>query len=171
MITIFGVALLFIIFGIIDRIASHETDFLQITGRILGCGFWGIIVGFILCALFPTNNVTHPGKTTEIVCLQDNSSIGGDFFLGCGNIGGAMMYTYYYKVDATSFKMNQLNYSEVTIKYCDSTSAPKVVEIIEEEKKNDTWNKYFALDVPEVIGYIIYVPEGTIKQNYSLDAQ
>lgn len=126
----------------------------------------GFVCGFIIALLLP--NKTEVVKTTYYLeSLNDNNSINGSFFLGSGQFNGAMMYTYYYK-DGDFYKMAQLYYKDAKIKYTENK--PRI-EITEVKAKDDVFLNNFSINNNYSIEYIIYIPEGSIKQNYILDGQ
>lgn len=129
-----------------------------------------VVIGFFIGLLIAT---TLPMKTynrhysLNIVTLQDNNSVSGHFFLGSGQIDGKMQYVFYIEDDGL-YKMHQIDYNLVQIKYTDSIPKVNVYEITE----TDAFINHFAIDWN--LGdqtYIIEVPKGTIKTNYNLDAQ
>ena len=132
-------------------------------------GFVGAVLGFLLGLLIAW---ALPAKletkvyTQNLECLQDNNSVNGGFFLGTGSVEGKMKYVYYYKDADSLYHMKQIDYANASIKYSDET--PKI-ETYKEEATKDFIN-YFAWDYTED-KYIIYIPKGSIKQNFNLDAQ
>jgi hypothetical protein len=132
--------------------------------------FFGLIIGIIIGTAIA---IALPAKT-EIVktnynleTLQDNNSVKGSFFLGSGQIDGKMKYVFYYENEGY-YKLEQADYSEVKVKY--SEEKPKA-ERFNRQNVKDAFINNFAIDGNSYQEYIIYVPKGTIKQNYSLDAQ
>lgn len=129
---------------------------------ILIGGFIGTAVAFALPAK------TEIVKTTyNLEALQDNNSVKGSFFLGSGQIDGKMKYVFYYENDGY-YKLEQADYNEVKVKYSDEK--PKADRLNRKNVK-DAFINNFAIDCNCYQEYIIYVPKGTIKQNYSLDAR
>jgi len=119
-----------------------------------------IPIGLLIALFMPHDNETII-TTYEIETIKDNNSISGSFFIGSGQLEGKMKYVFYYKTDG-AFKMKQLDYDKVSIKYSDNT--PKVEKYINRSKSK------FAITFKNE-RYIVFVPQGTIKQNYTLDAQ
>jgi hypothetical protein len=150
----------------IDSYFTFFDNFLEngSIGLVLGC-----VIGACVSIALPTKKEIV--KTTYILeSLQDNSSVQGSFFLGIGNNDGTMKYVFYYKTDGF-YKMNQIDYNKTKIKY--STDIPKIEQYSTVKVKSAILN-YFAYDFFWTRcdkEYIIYIPEGTIKQSYSLDAQ
>ena len=126
----------------------------------------GGIIGTALAFVLPAK--TEIVKTTyNLEALQDNNSVKGSFFLGSGQIEGKMKYVFYYERDGF-YKLEQADYSKVKVKY--SNEKPKA-ERFNRKNVKDAFINNFAIDCNCYQEYIIYVPKGTIKQNYSLDAQ
>jgi len=146
-----------------DEDFFFEDTFLHLAVSI----FLGFFIGGAIALALPVK--TETGKETyNLECIQDNNNVNGGFFLGCGTINGEMKYTFYYKKD-DYFKLLQLSYNKVKVKYSEET--PKVEYYYTIESK-DAFINNFALDW--YIGgkeYIIYIPKGSIKQDYNLDAQ
>ena len=79
-----------------------------------------------------------------------------------------MKYVFYYEQNGI-YKMKQTDCNNTSIKYSDNIR----VEQYRQEKTKAVIN-YFAIDdihSEKNMQFIIYVPKGTIKNNYSLDAQ
>ena len=126
----------------------------------------GGIIGTAVAFALPAK--TEIVKTTyNLEALQDNNSVKGSFFLGSGQIEGKMKYVFYYENEGY-YKLEQADYSEVKVKYSDEK--PKA-ERFNRKNVKDAFINNFAIDCNCYQEYIIYVPKGTIKQNYTLDAQ
>lgn len=126
----------------------------------------GVIIGTAIAFALPAK--TEIVKTSyNLEALQDNNSVKGSFFLGSGQIEGKMKYVFYYERDGF-YKLEQADYKEVKVKYSDEK--PKA-ERFNRKNVKDAFINNFAIDRNCYQEYIIYVPKGTIKQNYSLDAQ
>lgn len=144
-------------FDILDLLVYLFTILL---GSVLG-GFFGFLIA-----------ISIPSKTEVVVdthyleAFQDNNSINGSFFLGSGNISGNMKYVYYYQSE-DGYRMNQLSYNNVLIKY--TNDQPKI-EFYKNQQTDDFINK-FSINLELNKKTIIYIPKGSIMQNYSLDAK
>ena len=138
-------------------------DYLLVSIQAL---FIGAMLGAFIAFALPAK--TEIVKTTyNLEALQDNNSIKGSFFLGSGQIDGKMKYVFYYEKDGY-YKLEQADYNKVKVKYSDEK--PKA-ELFNRKNVKDAFINNFAIDFNYYQEYIIYVPKGTIKQNYSLDAQ
>jgi hypothetical protein len=165
-----GLILIGMILGMARGIYSaHENHWSDLSDYV-AFSILGALLSF--CIVLPISFMlpmdTYDKKySLNIETLQDNNSVSGSFFLGCGQIEGKMKYVFYHEVNGL-YRMNQIDYDLVQIKYSDGK--PKVN--VTENELTKSWINFFALDFD--IGlktYIIEVPKGTIKNNYNLDAQ
>ena len=151
------------IYSTYNEIWSEWIDYIMFS--LIG-GLFGGCIAMILSFMLPMD--TYDKKySLNVETLQDNNSVSGSFFLGCGQIEGKMKYVFYYEANGL-YRMNQIDYDLVQIKYSDGK--PKV-NVTENALTKSPIN-LFAMDFD--IGlktYIIEVPKGTIKNNYNLDAQ
>lgn len=134
----------------------------------IGLFYGGTIGGFgglAVAGIVPSTTVdTH--QTFNIENLQDNSSVSGSFFLGMGPIDGTMNYVYYYST-GEGFKMAVVPYSKAVIKY--SSNKPHVDVLTKTQTEQS--KKWSILNCRKPHKYIIYVPKGTIQNNFQLDAR
>ena len=141
-----------------DFILSLLTSILMALG--------GGLLGFVIASFMPMK--TEIIKTTyNLECLQDNGATKGKFYLGSGQIDGSMKYVFYYEENGF-YQLHQVDYYKAKIKYSDENAK---AEKYDEVPCKKAFINYFAIDVDFQQYYIIYVPKGTIKQNYNLDAQ
>ena len=163
-----------ILLGIIGAIIGGRgwyKDF-GLEREVFAFGFFGAcfgsLFGLIISFAIPTEVLKEETpEIRQLVSLQDGSSVSGSFFLGCGSVEGTMKYTYYYEVEKDLFKMGRIDYSKALIKY-DSTAYLETFRYVQ----TDYWLNWFSIDIKQIKPqYIFHVPEGTIKNNYNLDAQ
>lgn len=153
------------VLGIIAAIYLAEWDDDYILFSFIGI-FIGGIIGFLVAWMLPMDTY-NKHSSFRIEALQDNNSVNGNFFLGCGQIEGEMKYVFYYEQAEGLYRMMQLDYDLVQIKYSDE---PKIN--VTENYPSDAFINHFAIDMDAFHKtYIIEVPKGTIKNNYNLDAQ
>ena len=166
MITILIAAIIGIALAIYNEYQESWGSFIDYVMMSMIGGLFGACIGFIIALTLPMQTYDKH-YSLNIETLQDNSSLSGSFFLGCGQIEGKMKYVFYYE-EKGLYRMIQLNYNLVQIKYSDTK--PKVN--ITENYPTESIINYFAFDT-DVFDktYIIEVPKGTIKNNYNLDAQ
>lgn len=124
-------------------------------------------------------------ESQNIVALQDNSNTSGRFLLGSGTINGSMYYCYYIDTD-DGYKYQQINTSDynvdVSIKYCNENETPHIEKYdkytIPTSDKKWGWVFNPVLIAPRANQSVlsaqkiyIYLPEGTIDENYKVDLQ
>lgn len=141
-------------------------------GEIIIKGLLSLIPG-ILIGSFIGIIITSFGKPPtkiveahrEIICLKDNSSIQGNFFIGCGNTDGIMTYSMYIK-SGNNINLRRINYNEVSIQFIENNEKPELIEKAE-IALNRNW--FFFCD--HVTEYVIKIPKNSIKQEIKLDAE
>lgn len=124
-------------------------------------------------------------ESHNIIALQDSSNTSGTFFLGCGTVGSSMYYCYYIDTD-DGYKYQQIKVSsddvDVSIKYCNENETPHIEKYDKYTivTSNKDWGWVFnpALIAPRANQSVlsaqkiyIYLPEGTIDENYKVDLQ
>jgi hypothetical protein len=108
------------------------------------------------------NEIIYKETTTPIVALEDNISSGGTFFLGTGSTKNSIRYYYMIKTER-GYKLQDVSASEAYIKY---DAEPRIV--IGNGCGFKHWYNYIWA-LPVHTHYTIYVPEGTILNNYNID--
>lgn len=161
---------IFIIIGIIvGFLEIHNGWSPYFWGYVFGVFFGGVIgaiVGFVVAIALPMD-LYEKHETYKVVSLQDGSNVKGNFFLGCGTIEGKMQYVFYYEENGM-YRMAQVPYDDVSIKYTDKAPVAQVYTIT----ATDAFINNLAGDFSEGDKrYIIEVPKGTIQSQYNLDAQ
>lgn len=129
-----------------------------------------MLVGFLVAiSIMPETRTIK--KTYGIETLKDNNTTKGDFhsafFIGSGKIENKMKYMYYIEQDGY-FKFEQVDCEKAKIKYYEGD--PKIEKISQEKIEGAFINNFCILFNP-CEEYIFYIPEGSIQNNYSLDAQ
>lgn len=145
---------------------SYYLDFMDIIMAII-FSIVGGAVGLIITCILPMET-TYKGLSLEIVSLQDNNGVNGEFYLGSGYVENRMKYIFYYKLGDNEYKMMSVDYDAATIKYTDE----KPFIVINELCPTDALINKFAYDFNiNSKTYVIHVPKGSILNNYSLDSQ
>lgn len=189
--------ILFIIYFIILGVAIvNDKELLGIFS--FGSIVLVFIVMLILSFTTPVTETTEKYKlasSAEIIALEDNISTKGSYFLGTGSSDNKEYYYFYTKSDDGNMKLNKVDAldGKVSLKYCSDNDSPRVEEyhviyqtkLVKRPKFWTTpiyiYNKYKKYRIGEIINndentwsnekITIYIPEGTIKQNYNLDLQ
>jgi hypothetical protein len=169
MITIILFAILGLVISIIKFWTYLEWQFSQILGHIIVSIFFIFIfsiAGFVVAYILPMDTETKI-DTYKIICLQDNNDQSGKLFLGTGSIEGKMKYVFYYQEDSI-YKLKQIDCENASIILSDSARVERY-----RKEKTKAFINYFALDdlCEHSMMFVIYVPKGSIKNNYNLDAQ
>lgn len=123
------------------------------------------LISFIIALIIPTHTQIEK-STFELESLQDGSRINGQFFLGSGYINEKMKYSFYIS-EENGYKLYSIDADNAHVKY--TTKKPKLEMF--EEVVNDDFINNFSIAMDLKTSYIIYVPQGSILQNYVLDAQ
>ncbi len=129
----------------------------------------------------------------EIVALQDTAQANGRYFLGAGTYQEEMYYFYYIETEK-GYVFNKLSpeRENVYIKYIQGEAPPRIeeaceysIQVVREEPSFWwdilAWNRlkdYSVGDIykkqPKLFSsptYTIYVPEGSIVEEYNIDLQ
>lgn len=98
----------------------------------------------------------------DIYALQDNITTDGSFFLGSGHIDDELKYFYVAKTEL-GYTVKNIDADQAYIQYTDGRCHI--------EKQSYTFDNWFVrlITVPLTDRYIIYIPEGSIVNNYSVD--
>lgn len=98
----------------------------------------------------------------DIYALQDNLTTEGSFFLGSGHINDELKYFY---VEQTEFGYTVNNVD------ADNTYIQYTTDRCHLERHTYTFDNWFVnlIAVPLTDRYVIYIPEGSIINNYSVD--
>lgn len=134
-------------------------------------------------------------SSTKIIALKDRNTTEGDLFLGFGSIDNSDYYCYYTENDAGDIEFNKISTNDnVKLRYCSTEEQPsvKIYNQIKQEilvKEPNIWtsplssyisyHKYSVGDVVETTSSsyhnhqqtVIYIPEGSIEQNYKIDME
>lgn len=138
--------------------------------------FIALVMGFLAGAMFafltslivslfaPVEyNVT---KVETLVSIKDGNSLEGRFYLGSGYIGDTMQYTYITN-DNQEMNMKSVDIDEATLIYSNDLK----VETFSPIFKSNVVSIMFGEPVLYYEKYKIYVPEGSIKTEYTIDMQ
>ena len=154
----------FFIGGIISAIRERDADnffFIGILGA-LASGVCTAIIAAIVGTCISSSEIVYEETVTPIVALEDNVAFNGTFFLGTGAVKDDIRY--YYMIDTErGYVMQNIKASNAYIKY---DANPRIV--IENGRGFKHWYNYIWA-FPVSTHYTIYVPEGTILNNYNID--
>lgn len=159
--------IIFILSCLDKQINFNKFDDVGMTlGMMLLAFLIGGMIGLFLSCLLPTE-LTEQKSVVTIECLQDNNGVKGRMYLGSGYINSEMQYCFYYNYHG-GYKICQLSPNNVLIKYSTQTPRCETYTVV----KSKAWYNKFSQSCKEGNErFIIYVPKGSIKNNYSLDAK
>lgn len=174
----FGFAIAFlVIMNRIGNIVEYGFSFKNIAiivlSIVLGAGcIWAIFI-------YSNSNYTEIKETAkyELVTLQDDSQIEGkirgEMFYIYGSINTEEVYNFYYKTSDDGFVRGKVDANKAVI-YEKDDCKPVVIEYTTYTKSTDEklqkWLFFWTTDI-QVKNYKIYVPKGTVANEYSLDAK
>ena len=144
------------------------SDFIDyILGTLMSILF-GVLFGLIgvMFAYALPMKTAEKTETYKIVSIQDNNLVSGRFCLGSGVIDGKMKYAFYYET-ADGYRIQQVDVDKAVIKN------DSILHVVchKQESTNAMINLFAIDDLESMTRYTIYAPQGTIKQNFVLDAQ
>lgn len=158
-------------------IAASESygDWVDISlGAFVGA-FFGAVMGFMVAMMagliFYSGHVTVE-RTVRLESLQDGSSVRGSFFLGSGVIDEVSVFTWYEQPQPGSYRQARADADSSTVHYTDG--APRYIVHIEQIEGGSFWGTWgFRGDSGDEVNrtYDFYVPKGSVKSQYELDAK
>ena len=166
MLTIIICAIIGIVFGLREANA-FAIDFWDYFWALFISALAGAVFGCMVAVIVPTKTETKV-DVYSIEALQDTEVGSGTFFLGFGQVGDKMKYSFYYETEG-GYRLRQVDSDSTLIK--STYVLPRVEEYSRVPAKNHFWNRFsLYLRCAHENSFVIYVPEGSIKQNYNLDA-
>lgn len=141
-----------------DDISTIITSITMILTVVLVIFFF---IGECKCSKAEWQYSDEPYSTQRIVSLNDNNLTQGRIYMRRGYIEDDLYYQYMMRVSGGGFKANKVKASTATLYYSDGDYR------VEWYKKTRNW-LYF-----EEEGYYqkIYIPEGSITDEYSVDLE
>jgi hypothetical protein len=169
---IVGVVPILVMIGVIIVCIRYESDFLETLDSMLAMGLISFLITVIISftgGILFTHDAFKEVKSaerTQLVALQDNSGVSGNFFLGAGHIDGQPVYTYMYEVEGKGYKVAQVKAGESYVNYC--VGNPYIDKITYQFKP--VILRFLFIDFYGTDTYI-FVPEGTIQKDFNIDLQ
>lgn len=149
---------------------SGDWPFGAFLGFIVG-GVAGFVVAlFVGAVVYGGTSVVD--RTVRLESLQDGSSVRGSFFLGSGVINEVSVFTWYEQPQLGSYRQARADADDSTVHYTDQ--APRYVVHIEKYQDGSFWGTWgWRLDAGNEVyrTYDFYVPKGSVKSSYELDAK
>jgi hypothetical protein len=158
--------------GVLIAVLDSDNDFWEKFGMGIAQGLFGAVVAFFIC--FITSVIVDGVADKEyvkidenkIIALQDGSSVSGRFFLGSGSFDGTMKYVYMTSTN-NEMSMDSVRVESAKLLYSDLTK----IETYKSYYTNKTVRYLFGKESWDHNIYKIYIPEGTVKQNFNVDLQ
>ena len=131
------------------------------------------MVGVLVISL-PASFIFSDEVTVEhkLVSLKDGSSVSGSFFLGIGGVGEDAEYSFYEQDTDGKFHLEQVDADRASIVEYDGT--PKMTESCD-DYGDSPWLLTWPISYDSVDCYdrdvVFYVPEGSVKTDFVLDAE
>lgn len=109
-----------------------------------------------------------------ITAMQDNIETNGRVYLTGGYINSDLYYRYFYPTRDGGFKAGKIPANRTTIKYSDGNY--RIEKHDYKWKESESWIKLFTLLDADSFSYddyyyVVYVPEGSIVQDFTFDLQ
>ncbi len=146
---------------------------------LIFCVIFLIIAIIAILGIVSINSMTYEEvlqtDNLELVSLADNSQISGKGSLFYISIDTNEVYSFYYKVDDTSFKSGKVK-SDITTIYEMDDCIPHIEEYTTylRNKLDDKMMLFLLISrssIYQETSYKIYVPKGTILRTFNLDSQ
>lgn len=154
---------------------SASEDESVVAGGVAG-GVIGIVLGCLVALIVGSfvYNDTHweAKQTVPLVSLQDGEGVEGHFFLGSGVIESEPGFTWYEQSAENAYVQNHAFAYESTVHM--GGGQPHYVRSVEVYDDGSFLGKWgFRIETGEDgnEAYDFYVPQGSIKQDYTLDAK
>lgn len=145
---------------------------------MISLGAWALgvlIAAFIAGVLILLSNAISKSFVSEgyetynyLENIGDSNGTRGSFSLFGGSIENQPVYMYYLRNDKGEFRLYHVDADKAYVTYTNET--PKIV-YHHTRSKNEFWALNAIVDTGGVSNYEFRVPEGSVKQNYNLDAQ
>lgn len=110
----------------------------------------------------------YQSKPHAIANLQDGSEIEGSFFLGIGGIGENMKYTFYGEDSPGIYELKTIDAEDAKVTF---TDRDPYYTFTCYRDTTSVWLSVFSDDWCDDEDITFHVPEGSIKQQYKLDAK
>lgn len=170
--------IIIVIFTLFGALIGEEDYYGGERDRVAGAAvgfFVGLVLGFfviLFSGIVFYNGTYTTTQTVKLESLVDGSDIRGSFFLGSGVINEVSVFTWYEQSEPGSYRQEQADADVSTVHF--TTDAPHYVLTVKRREEGSWFGKWgIRTDAGEGLDwrYDFYVPKGTIKNNYTLDAQ
>lgn len=164
---VFGVVILF---GVIEAIIEKNWEKYALASIGIGILLFGL-TSLISVTIFTdvTEKEFYEIESTEIYSVGLHDTTSGSFFLGCGNVNSEFVYTFYEKDSEDNYKLSYISCDKTTI--CETNNKKPCVVLYKSKltRSSYMWS-YGACQLSVAKKYVIYVPEGSIVQQFNIAA-
>lgn len=149
--------------GFIVFCINEDWTFLMIVSIIVT---FGLVFFGGLSAIDSQSEKVVKRDVTELIALNDGSSVSGRMFLGSGSIDGDLVYKYAMKKgDGYAIDFEKANDID-ELRYIKDGSKPRIERT--EVVYKSTFTNFMTAPFFDTAKYI-YVPEGTIQETFNID--
>ena len=149
----------------------HNDMVRKVRSQAYACvGIVGGIAAIGLNLFFDYNHRIPEDRYTTLVSMNDAIGAKGRFFLGSGTIDTDPVYTYYWN-DGNRFRLSWVSSSAAYITYSEGTP------VLVHHGTRQGYSNWFSIGADDWFvsphsgeGYEFKIPEGSIQQQYVLDA-
>ena len=165
----------FIVFGVVVLIGAIEAIIQKDWSYAVGATCIGILV-FGLTSLFSVaafedvaEKEFYEIESTEIYSVGIHDVTSGSFTLGCGSVNTEFVYTFYEKDSEGNYKLSYISCDKTTI--CETNNKKPCVVLYKSKlvRSSYMWS-YGACQLSTDEKYVIYVPEGSVVQQFNITA-
>ena len=179
LIIVFFVIIAFLLAAYI--VLNVELDIDELICKIIFAGIFLMSIGAFMVVTYISVSYTSSIKMSEkvessqtIVNLKDNRDAKGHFFIGIGYVGTETYYYYYYQTKSGSFKADKIRTDKCEVFYTKDTPHIDTIIQIPDEEQTKNWltlSWLLSLQTSSNERHKIYVPEGTITDDFSIDME
>lgn len=164
-----GICIILILCVIIGGFLFYLSFWGDVCDFLLG-GFIGLLVGIVICSIFAgvgvSDNYTYTQPIT-ISAIQDNASSKGEFYLRGGYVEGDLSYSFCYGDPENGFQIKTVSAEKCVVKFTD-----KEPYFQQKEQLTNWFGKFlYSTDKFTLEEYVIYIPEGTMINDFKIDLQ
>jgi len=137
------------------------------------CGLLGLMtgafLGFLISLLIAIPAGPPKIERQEIIALNDNLTVSGSFFLGCGHIEEDMYYFYMVQDSDGGCRMQKIKVNDTVYVYEDNSGVPYIEKTWRTSRLRPWFTFDWYADYPQRVE--IHIPRGSIIQRYTVDLE
>ena len=152
-----------------DRSYFHFNLFFGLMlGALFGL-FSSLIAGLIVESIIPKQWVEV--ETIELISLRDSENISGRHFLGTGSIG-TKQYYFFYKKAGKGYQPGKIEVDDNIIIFEENRTNGEIKKYKEkfiDSPRYRSWRLISFMTMPRNEKYEFFIPEGSLKKDFTLD--